>query len=51
MAYFWLVNCKSQVITDRLENAIDEARNQGLMTMEEAKYAREELHYERKNSK
>ena len=39
--------CRDSIMSNRLENAIDEAGKQGLITPVEEKYVREELHNER----
>ena len=46
-----ILACRESIMFDRLENAIDEAGKQGLITQEETEYVREALRNERQGSK
>ena len=46
-----ILTCRESIMTDRLENAVDEAGKQGLITQEELEYVREALRNEQQGSK
>ena len=46
-----ILACRGSIMTDRLENAVDEAGKQGLITLEEREYVKEALRNERQGPK
>jgi len=46
-----ILACRKSIMTDRLENAVDEAGKQGLITQEETEYLSEALRNERQDPK